>query len=74
MTEASLSQFAQVRGFLPVSPCQPALPTDPPQKDTLYTYDLAGRLIAENHTYGVYKRAFVYLNELPVAMLFSSDD
>ena len=58
----------------PVSPCQPAVPTDPPQKDTLYTYDLAGHLIAENHTYGVYKRAYVYLGDWPVAMLFQSDD
>jgi YD repeat-containing protein len=58
----------------PVSPCQPVEPTASPERDTLFTYDLQGRLLAENHTYGVYKRAYLYLHDMPVGMIFVTDD
>lgn len=38
--------------------------------DTIYLYDLGGRLIGEASPSGFYKRAYFYLQELPVGMYF----
>lgn len=42
--------------------------------DTLYIYDLAGHLIAETTLTGQYKRAYLYLGDIPVGMFHESYD
>ena len=42
--------------------------------DTLYIYDLAGRLLAETTPTGQYKRAYLYLGDQPVGMFHESYD
>lgn len=42
--------------------------------DTLYVYDLSGRLLAETTPTGQYKRAYLYLGDQPVGMFHESYD
>jgi YD repeat-containing protein len=39
------------------------------QADTLYHYDRGGRLIAETSAAGVLKREYLYLGDIPVAVI-----
>ncbi|MGH7752606.1 MAG: hypothetical protein ACREN5_07300, partial [Gemmatimonadales bacterium] len=39
------------------------------QEDRIYHYDTRGRLIAETDSGGVLKREFLYLGDIPVAVI-----
>lgn len=52
-----------------------ACDTGAPVNDTIYTYDLNGRVLSENHpTGGTYKRAYFYLYDIPVGMYLNESN
>jgi YD repeat-containing protein len=48
--------------------------TGAPVADTLYVYDLGGRLLSENLLGGNYKRAYIYLNDIPVGLVWNQNE
>jgi YD repeat-containing protein len=48
--------------------------TGAPVADTLYVYDLGGRLLSEHLLGGNYKRAYIYLNDIPVGLVWNQNE